>query len=434
MWTNRILALAVAIVIGAAIASPAAASAPPGEYVVVLKPSADTDAVAHAHAQKYGAEVFAVYRYALKGYAANLSGHALRLVRSDPRVAFVSPNTRVTAAAQALPTGINRIDGELSSTRSGDGSGAVSVNVAVLDTGIDLGHPDLNVVGGTNCVQKNQSADDDEGHGTVVAGVLGAKDNDSGVVGIAPGTPLWAVKVLDKKAEGTAAQIICGIDWVTAKRIDLDPTNDIRVANMSLAGPGSDDGNCGRTNKDAVHAAICASVAAGVVYVVAAANDNVDVASRFPASYDEVLTVTALWDSDGQPGGLNAGSFPFPQLDFCTDHDDVAADFSDFATLPSDQAHTIAAPGVCINSTFIDGGAGVWGIGTSFAAPHVAGVAALCISIGACAGLSPAQVIQKLRADAAKYNGAKKTYGFDGDPLRPVQGRYYGYLIHAAEY
>jgi subtilisin len=434
MRAARVLAFVAAIVIGSAFVGSATAGALRGQYIVVLKPTADAEAVAHAHARKYGAQPFALYQHALKGYAATLSRHALRLVRSDPRVAFLSPNIQVEAAAQALPTGINRIDGELSSTRSGDGAGTVNVNVAVLDTGIDVDHPDLNVVGGTNCVQKNQPPDDDEGHGTVVSGVLGARDNDIGVVGIASGTPLWALKVLNKKSQGTTAQIICGIDWVTATRTDLDPTNDIRIANMSLAGPGSDDGDCGRTNKDAVHTAICASIATGVIYVVAAANDNVDVATRFPASYDEVLTVTALWDSDGQAGGLNAGSFPFPQLDFCTDHDDVAADFSDFATLPADQAHTIAAPGVCINSTFIDGGAGVWGIGTSFAAPHVAGVAALCIATGECAGLSPSQVIEKLRADAAKYNGAKKTYGFDGDPLRPIPSRYYGYLIHAADY
>ncbi len=147
------------------------------------------------------------------------------------------------------------------------------------------------------------------------------------------------------------------------------------------------------------------------------------------------MTTTALWDSDGEPGGLNGGSFPFPQLDFCTDHDDVAADFSNFATLPADQAHTIAAPGVCINSTFIDGGAGVWGIGTSFAAPHVAGTAALCISSGACEGLSPAQVIDKLRSEAERYNTTKgKGYGFLGDPRRPLAEKYYGYLVRAALY
>lgn len=101
------------------IVAPATAGGLRGQYVVVLKASADTDAVTHVHAHKYGADVFARYRYARKGYAANLSKHALHLVRSDPRVAYVSPNTRVRAAAQALPTGINRIDGELSSTRSG---------------------------------------------------------------------------------------------------------------------------------------------------------------------------------------------------------------------------------------------------------------------------------------------------------------------------
>jgi subtilisin len=435
MAAKRLLALAGAGFAAAVLAGTARSGSVSDQYIVVLKQGTNSGAVARAHTHEAGADVFAVYRHALNGYAATLSPRALRLVRSDPRVVFVARNIRVKAVVQALPTGIDRVDGELSSTLSGDGAGSVNVNVAVLDTGIDVDHPDLNVVGGTNCQKSsNQTFDDDEGHGTVVAGVIGAKDNDIGVVGVAPGTPLWGVKVLNKKAAGTRASILCGVEWVTATRTDADPTNDIAIANMSLAGPGSDDGNCGRTNNDPLHMGICASVAAGVHYVVAAGNDTVDVAGIFPAAYDEVLTVTALWDSDGQPGGLNAASFPFPQLDFCTDHDDVAADFSNFATLPSDQAHTIAAPGVCINSTFTDGGAGVWGTGTSFAAPHVAGAIALCISTGTCAGLSPAQIIQKMRADAEYYNGRKRGYGFVGDPLRPVPGKYYGYLIHAAEY
>ncbi len=109
------------------------------------------------------------------------------------------------------------------------------------------------------------------------------------------------------------------------------------------------------------------------------------------------------------------------------------ADFSNFATLPTDQAHTIAAPGRCIYSTFSGGGYATFS-GTSMATPHVAGVAALCVASGPCAGLTPAQIIQKLRSDAEAYNTAHPEYGFVGDPLRPEPGKYYGYLIRAALY
>ena len=435
MTVRRVIAITGAALTTALLATTSHAAVVPSQYIVALKGGTNSEAVAQAHAGM-GAEVLAVYGRAFQGYAARLSTDELRLVRADPRVLFVAPDTVVTAASQALPTGIDRVDGELSSTGSGDGMGAVNVNVAVLDTGIDVDHPDLNVVGGKRCVgNANGSPDDDNGHGTAVAGVIGARDNAAAAVGIAPGTPLWAVKVLNKHATGNKSQILCGIEWVTATRTDANPANDIAVANMSIVGPGSDDGNCGLTNHDPLHVAICASVDAGVTYVVAAGNDGVDFADGLLASYDEVLTVTALWDSDGEPGGLNAGSFPFPELDFCTNNDDVVPIFSEFATLPSDQAHTIAAPGVCINSTSNDGGAGLWWSGTSFSAPHVAGTAALCIQNGACAGLTPRQVIQKLRLDAERYNTTTGTgYGFAGDPQRPTPGRYYGYLIRAAEY
>jgi subtilisin len=434
---KRLLALTVVVVGAAVLVGAAQAASIRGQYIVVLKDATSPTAIARAHASTADADVFAVYRHALKGYAARLSPKALRAVVADRRVRFVSQDGFVSAVSQALPTGIDRVDGELSSTISGDGVGAVNVNVAVLDTGIDIDHPDLNVVGGVGCSTNTKSFDDDAGHGTAVAGVIGARDNDIGVVGIAPGAPLWAVKVLNKQAYGTFSAIACGVDWVTRTRSDDDMTNDIAVANMSLGGPGSDDGNCGRTSKDALHLAICNSVAAGVTYIVAAMNEGVDFKDFFPASYDEVLTITALRDYDGQPGSV--GSIA-PDCPSTNPVDDGAALFSNYATLLSDQAHTIAAPGVCIlstaapNTTFW-GPDQLYGVlsGTSMAAPHVAGTIALCIATRACKG-APAVIIKKIRKNTADYNLANPGYGFLGDPLRPSTGKYYGYLVRAGLY
>jgi len=331
-------------------------------------------------------------------------------------------------SVQCIPTGIDRIDGDLSSTKSGNGRGSVNINVAVLDNGIDVDHPDLVVAGGVNC-STDKTFDALGSHGTHVAGIIGALDDNIGVVGVAPGARLWAVRVCNKNGSCSMSSLLCGIDWVTSTRSDSNPSNDISVANMSLGGKGQDDGNCGKTKNDAVHLAICNSVAAGVVYVVSAGNSASDLQDAFPANYDEVLTATAMTDSDGQPGGLAKFPLCFPSGDL----DDTAAGFSNFATLPSDQAHTIAAPGVCIFSTVASGGYAL-SSGTSMASPHVAGTVALCIASGACGGMTPAQIIQKIVSDAADYTNAHPAYGFVGDPLRPVTGKYYGYLIRAGSY
>jgi subtilisin len=374
------------------------------------------------------------YGHALNGYAARLPEMAVRQIERNPHVAFVTPDGEASAAAicnpaaaQCLPAGIDRVDADRSSTRSGDGRGSVSVNVAVLDTGIDVGNPDLNVVGGKNCTA-GQGLEDPDGHGTHVAGTIAALDNGIGVVGVAPGARLWSVRVLNQNGFGAFSRIICGIDFVTSTRTNADPSDDIVVANMSLKGGGFDDGNCGNTKKDAVHVAICASVAAGVTYVAAAGNGGVDFQDGIPAAYDEVLTVTAMTDFDGRPGALSSTNC-LPDFDF---RDDTIAFFSDYATLSADQAHTIAAPGLCVLST-VPGGYDLIS-GTSQAAPHVAGTVAVCIASGSCAGLGPPQIIRKIIGDAATYNTAHPDYGFAGDPLRPINGKYYGYLIRAGLY
>ena len=371
------------------------------------------------------------YRHALNGFAARLSATAVSKLQANPAVTFVAPDG--DNVADELPTGIDRIDADLSSARSGDETGTVNVNVAVLDTGIGLDRSDLNVAGGVDCYSnKKGTYDDPNGHGTHVAGIIAARDdgvdNTFGdeLVGVVPGAALWAVRVLGKNGGGKDSQIICGIDWVAGTRTDSDSSNDIAVANMSLGGKGKDDGNCGHSNRDPIHTAICGATAAGVTFVVSAGNETDDIAAHTPAAYDEVLTVSAIADSDGQAGGVGE-----PTCSGTTD--DTPAFFSNFAVTLADQAHTVAAPGDCIWSTWIAPSTAGRLSGTSQASPHVAGTVSLCIATGTCIG-TPAQIIQKVMGDAAAYNIANTGYGFQGDPLRPISGKYYGYLIRAALY
>jgi subtilisin len=374
---RMLLGAVVALLVAAAVWLPNAGAAPTSGYIVVLKGSAGAaGAIAAEQARSRGLEVEHLYSYALKGYSAVMSAADAQALRSDPRVAYVSPDRPVQADAQVLPTGIDRVDGELSSTVSGNGSGSVSVDVAVIDTGIDITHPDLNVAGGVNCAN-GKSFNDSNGHGSHVAGIIGAKDNDIGVVGVAPGARLWAVRVLNPAGSGSFASVICGVDWVTAHKDVID------VANMSLGGTGTDPTGSGCATGDPLHDAICNSVAAGVTYVVAAGNNGDDAANHVPAAYDEVITVSALADFDGRPGGLASPT--------CReDEDDTLANFSNFGSDVD-----LIAPGVCILSTYRKGGYATLS-GTSMASPHVAGAAALYKATHLSA--SPAAVKSALQA------------------------------------
>lgn len=401
-----------------------AAGDPPARYIVVFRdrvePRAKTDDVE----RRLGFTSDFRYTAALRGFAAQLSASQLALLRADPDVVSIAADRIVRivdtvpiAPGDTAPTGVLRMNAATTTTAHA----ASTVNVAVIDSGIDLQHKDLNAVNGTNCITPGTPARDDQGHGTHVAGSIAAKNNGSGVIGVSPGTKVYAVKVINSQGSGTDAQVVCGIDWVTANAAALN----IKVANVSLGGTGVDDGNCGKTNNDVVHQAICRSVAAGVTYVVAAGNSGQDLSANYPASYDEVLTVTAMADTDGRPGGLGSPNC----LDAYFESDDAAASFSNFTTTDSpDAAHTIAGAGVCITSTKMGGGTTTMS-GTSMATPHVAGVAALCLGeagkTGPCTGLTPAQIIAKLRQTAA---GAMPSFGFLGDPGHPISNLYYGYL------
>ncbi|MFC6286400.1 S8 family peptidase [Nocardioides sp. GCM10027113] len=375
-------AAASAITLGATALTTTATAAPsvagaPGGYIVVLDDSADARTVAAAHADRFDLDLGHVYSSALQGYATTMTPATAAAVEALPGVAWVQKDTPVATTAQSTPTGINRVDADASPTAKIDGvDQRVNVDVAVIDTGVDLDHPDLNVyrAGAKNC-SIGLGADDDHGHGSHVAGTIGALDNTTGVVGVAPGARIWPVKVLTAVGTGFNSDVICGIDYVAAN------SDKIEVANMSLGGSGSDDGNCGQSNGDAMHTSICNAVAKGVTFVAAAGNDAEDAKNFTPAAYDEVITVSALADFNGLPGGGAPKTCR-------TDQDDTFASFSNFGADVD-----LIAPGVCIHSTSMAGGYATLS-GTSMAAPHVAGGAALYKALNPSA--TPAQVRSNL--------------------------------------
>ncbi len=364
-----------------------------GQYSAVLRDGVDNPGrAAQQLARQHGVGVGHVYRNALKGFSFSGSAAAARALARNARVAFVEPDRVVRATGQTLPTGVLRIEADQNGTANIDGvDDRVNVDIAILDTGIDLDHPELNVVAATDCARggprgggcRNGEGNDGNGHGTHVAGTAAALDNGSGVVGVAPGARLWAVRVLGNDGSGWPSWIIAGIDWVTAR------ADQIEVANMSLGFEGQ---------SDALDAAISNSVAAGITYVVSAGNSTKDAATFSPANHSSVIAVSAVADFDGQPGGGAAAT--------CRqDEDDTFANFSNFGAVVD-----IAAPGVCILSTWKDGGYNTIS-GTSMAAPHVTGAAALVKAANP--AFVPVDVLNALLASGIPQGSAE---GFTGDP------------------
>ena len=371
---------ATAVTADAAPTSSASSGGATAPYIVVLNDSADAQAVAQAQASRFGLDLGHVYTHALQGYSATMTPAVAQALEALPGVTWVQVDKPVSIDAQTTPTGINRANADASPTAAINGvDQRVDVDVAVIDTGADLTHPDLNIysAGAKNCSIGAINANDMNGHGTHVSGTIGAIDNGTGVVGMAPGARIWPVKVLTDAGSGLNSDVICGIDYVTAH------ASQIEVANMSLGGSGTDDGNCGNSNNDAMHKAICRSVAAGITYAVAAGNDSEDAANSTPAAYDEVITVSALSDFNGVPGGGAPSTCR-------SDVDDTFADYSNFGSDVD-----IIAPGTCIYSTWMLGGYNTIS-GTSMATPHVTGGAALYKATHPTA--TPAQVKSALQA------------------------------------
>jgi subtilisin family serine protease len=354
----RIAAIAgVAACLLSPLASTIHAVGPRSGYIVVLKPGNDGTRDGQRIVGAEGGRFDSAYGHALRGFSMHADANEIARVRRDPAVAYVEPDVIVHIDAQTVPTGVSRTGATANTSIGIDGvdDRRPNVDVAILDTGIDLTHPDLNVAGGVDCLGTVCVAggNDDNFHGTHVAGIVGALDNGVGVVGIAPGARLWAVKVLDATGSGPLSAIIRGVDWVTAH------SGTISVANMSFGFTGA---------SQALFDSIQAAVDHGVAFAVAAGNSHVDAATVSPASFTNVLTVSALADFDGLPGGLaTSGCIPGA--------DDTLASFSNFGAVD------VAAPGACITST-IPVRLGSYGVlsGTSMASPYVAGALALLAS------------------------------------------------------
>jgi len=335
------------------LAGPAAGTVIPGAYIVVLhddglQAAASDYGLAQAQARGAAVGVLArhglpetaidrVYGSALRGFAAHMSDAQAQRLAKDPAVQYVEADKvvtlltptiekgDVTILAQTTPPGITRVGGGATYTGSN--------RAWVIDTGIDLDHPDLNVdvARSRTFVSNSRSPDDGNGHGSHVAGTIAAKNDTNGVVGVAAGAPVVAVQVLSKSGSGTTSGVIAGVDYVKASAVNGD------VANMSLGGGVS----------SALDSAVQSAASSGVKFALAAGNSAADANTSSPARANgsNIFTVSAVNASD------------------------VFASFSNFGNPPVD----FAAPGVSILSTFKGGGFATLS-GTSMAAPHVAGV------------------------------------------------------------
>jgi subtilisin len=385
-------------------------------YIVQVNPGENPVVIAAAH----GIALKHIYRTAVRGFAGNVPPGRLAALAADPRVMRVVPDREVisigkpgsggsgSGTTQTVPAGVERIGaapGSLAFTGSG-------VGVAVVDTGIDFNHADLQPVGGMSFSAFGGSALDNNGHGTHCSGTIAARNNSRDVVGVAPDAVLFAVKVLDASGSGSDSDVVAGFDWIAANATTAVPR--IRVASVSLGRQGTIDDN------PVLHAAIQSVVANGVAIVVAAGNDAaLEVSQQIPAGYAEVIAVSSTTANNGTnqyrlfDGVIAADTASF----FTTDGPGVAI------AGPGEEQENISKAGfiqsVGILSTKLGGGTTRLS-GTSMAAPHATGVAALIWQKAISAGqtLTPADIRSRIvngaSNPAAPLDSPTSSYTFDG--------------------
>ncbi len=319
-----------------------------GSYIVVLdqhqvslgKTAAAVQATAKAvlyDSKMSESSIGSIYSRAITGFSVKASKEEIEKLKNDSRVSFIEQDRVITLGpsifakkppappvAQTTPWGITRVGGATAS------AGKVAW---IIDTGVDFEHPDLNVdiARSVTFIARTTTGDDDNGHGSHVAGTIAAIDNTEGVVGVAAGATVVAVKVLDRRGSGSTTGVIAGVDYVAANGAAGD------VANMSLGGGIS----------DALDQAVLNASNNGIYFALAAGNESDDANNHSPARVNGpyVYTVSAF------------------------DINDVFAYFSNYGNPPVDYS----APGVSILSLWKDGGTNTIS-GTSMATPHVAGL------------------------------------------------------------
>ena len=308
-------------------------------WLVTFRPDVDVAATAREMAGAYGFQLRHLRQHAAPGFSAVIPERRIDAVRADPRVLRVERDGPVglvlpraeagrPGTGQTVPWGITRVGGP------GDGTG---LTAWVIDTGIDLDHPDLNTSKPCHANFVTQGVDnggeDGNGHGTHVAGTIAALDNGIDVVGVAAGAYVCSVRVLAASGFGTWEWVTSGVDYVAANGASGD------VANMSLSGPGENA---------TLEQAILDAAQKGILFTLAAGNDGDDAANHTPARLGgdspHVYTVSAIARTDCLTSWSNYGA----DVDF-------------------------AAPGSGVLSTRRGGGTTTYS-GTSMAAPHVAGI------------------------------------------------------------
>jgi len=302
-------------------------------YIFVFKEEAigqsEVRAEARAMAGQAGGRVDYVYEHSIRGFAARMPAQAAEALARDPAIAYYEPDgiAHAMQSGQTTDWGVERVNGPA------DGSD-LGLYAFVLDTGVDFEHDDLTMADSLhrNFAADGSSAQDLNGHGTHVAGILAARDNGIDTVGVAAGASVVSVRVLDESGSGSYADIIAGIDHVAEVGLEGE------VANLSIGGPSS----------DSVDDAVCNAASQGIFFAVAAGNDTQDASNVSPAgagTCDNVYTISAH------------------------DIDDELASFSNFGNPPI----SCADPGVEILSLNLGGGTRTLS-GTSMASPHAAGI------------------------------------------------------------
>ncbi|WP_411083078.1 S8 family peptidase [Streptomyces sp. cmx-18-6] len=310
-------------------------------YIVTLKDSAakSDSAQGKALAKKYGATIERVYRSALNGYAVEATAAEAKRFAADPAVASVSQNRTFTVSAtQTNPPswGLDRIDQRnlpLDQRYTYPDKAGEGVTAYVIDTGVRISHSDFGgrAFNGYDAIDNDNVSQDGHGHGTHVAGTVAGSAH-----GVAKKAKIVGVRVLNNQGSGTTAQVVAGIDWVTANAVKP------AVANMSLGG-GADS---------VLDAAVRRSIAAGITYAVAAGNESTDASTKSPARVAEAITVGSTTNTDARSSFSNYGSIV-----------------------------DVFAPGSSITSTWNTSDSATNTIsGTSMASPHVAGAAAIYLA------------------------------------------------------
>ncbi|MFB6779259.1 S8 family peptidase [Streptomyces sp. NPDC056352] len=312
-----------------------------GSYIVTLDEAAAEagSPQGKALAKEYGATIKKTYRAALNGYAVELSEAQAKRFAADPAVESVVQNRTFTVSGtQPSPPswGLDRIDQKtlpLNQSYTYPDKAGEGVTAYIIDTGVRITHSDFGgrASYGYDAIDNDNTAQDGYGHGTHVAGTVAGS-----AYGVAKKAKIVAVRVLDNSGSGTTAQVVAGIDWVTAHAVKP------AVANMSLGG-GADS---------VLDAAVRNSIASGITYAVAAGNESTNASTKSPARVTEAITVGSTTSTDARSSFSNYGSV----LD-------------------------IFAPGSSITSSWNTSDSATNTIsGTSMATPHVAGAAALYLA------------------------------------------------------